>query len=110
MANTEYISYILQALEPPLWGRWELKERIRSVAGDIEKAVAGPLPVDVAAAVERLEAEMLEAAEALEFERAALLRDRLAELRSGAPAPESPAVPAKAAGAARKGRKSRKKA
>ncbi len=36
MANTEYISYILQALEPPLWGRWELKERIRSSAeGDI---------------------------------------------------------------------------
>ena len=85
-------------------------DAIRSVAGDIEKAVAGPLPVDVAAAVERLEAEMLEAAEALEFERAALLRDRLAQLRSGAPAPESPAVPAKAAKGGRKGRKPRKKA
>ena len=28
MTTTEYINYILQALEMPLWGRWQLKEQI----------------------------------------------------------------------------------
>ncbi|MBR1837571.1 MAG: UvrB/UvrC motif-containing protein, partial [Kiritimatiellae bacterium] len=63
-------------------------EAVRSVTGDAPGASsssASPLPDDRAAAVERLKAEMLEAAEALEFERAALLRDRLRELQSTPP-------------------------
>jgi len=36
---------------------------------------------DVHAAIQDIEREMLEAAEALEFERAAILRDELAELK-----------------------------
>jgi excinuclease ABC subunit B len=36
---------------------------------------------DVAVAIQDLEREMLEAAEALEFERAAMLRDQIAEIR-----------------------------
>ncbi|MBR1836299.1 MAG: excinuclease ABC subunit UvrB [Kiritimatiellae bacterium] len=63
-------------------------EAVRSVTGDAQgssTSAASPLPDDRAAAVERLKAEMLEAAEALEFERAALLRDRLRELQSTPP-------------------------
>ena len=67
---------------------------VKSVLGNADEAIAATaLPTDAAAAIERLKAEMLDAAEKLEFERAALLRDRIAELRAGgapAAAPEKP--------------------
>ena len=47
--------------------------------------------LDVDEAVREMEAEMVEAAEALEFERAALLRDQIRELKGG-PAMPSPAA------------------
>ena len=69
---------------------------MRAVVGDPDAAIAASaLPTDAAAAIEQLKAEMLEAANALEFERAALLRDRIAQLRAGeAPSP-APAAPPK---------------
>ena len=73
--------------------RRELSEdsAVRAVVGDPDAAIAASaLPTDAAAAIEQLKAEMLEAANALEFERAALLRDRIAQLRAG----EAPAAPA----------------
>ncbi len=57
---------------------------VRSVTGDLDAALtAAALPTDTAAAIEQLKAEMLEAASALEFERAALLRDQLKKLQTG---------------------------
>lgn len=52
---------------------------------DIERSVVRESGVDydVYKAMDEIEREMLEAAEALEFERAAVLRDELAELRRG---------------------------
>jgi excinuclease ABC subunit B len=59
---------------------------VRSVTGDLDAALtAAALPTDAAAAIEQLKAEMLEAANALEFERAALLRDQLKKLQSPPP-------------------------
>ena len=56
---------------------------VRSVTGDLDAALtSSALPTDAAAAIEQLKAEMLEAANALEFERAALLRDQLKKLQS----------------------------
>jgi excinuclease ABC subunit B len=52
-----------------------------------------------------LEAEMLEAAENLQFERAALIRDRINQLRGGDPAPTAQATSAKAKAKAKRGRK-----
>jgi excinuclease ABC subunit B len=52
-----------------------------------------------------LEAEMLEAAEGLQFERAALIRDRINQLRGGGPAPTAQATSAKAKAKAKRGRK-----
>jgi excinuclease ABC subunit B len=62
---------------------------------------------DVHAAIQDIEREMLEAAEALEFERAAILRDELAELKrqtGDAPAKAGKAQPAKGAGKRKRGR------
>ena len=61
---------------------------IRFIAGDLDDRIASAgssLPVDRARAIEELKAEMLEAANALEFERAALLRDQLKKLQSPPP-------------------------
>ncbi len=52
-----------------------------AVAGSLAGALAGA-PGELAALVERLEAEMLAAAEDLRFEEAALLRDEIEELRA----------------------------
>ena len=57
-------------------------DAVRSVVGAFGEAAPTALPDDRAAAIEQLKAEMLEAANALEFERAALLRDRLRALES----------------------------
>ena len=69
---------------------------VRAVVGDPDAAIAASaLPTDAAAAIERLKAEMLDAAGKLEFERAALLRDRIEKLRAGDAAPSpAPAGPA----------------
>jgi len=53
-------------------------------AGRIEETPAPPAPADAQAFLALLEYEMRRAAEALEFEKAAALRDRLRELRGGA--------------------------
>ncbi|MFN5963348.1 MAG: UvrB/UvrC motif-containing protein, partial [Verrucomicrobiota bacterium] len=46
---------------------------------------------NIADVIAQLQAEMLEASQALEFERAAHLRDQIRELQSGAALPVSPA-------------------
>jgi excinuclease ABC subunit B len=63
---------------------------IRSESEEIEKRIVRESGVDydVHRAIEEVEKEMLEAAEALEFERAAVLRDQLQELKRGV-APET---------------------
>ena len=77
---------------------------VRSVTGDLDTALtSAALPTDAAAAIEQLKAEMLEAANALEFERAALLRDQLKKLQEG----DAPAAPGAAPkGGAARGRRS----
>ena len=90
--------------------RRELSEdgAVRAVLGDPDEAIsASALPTDAAAAIERLKAEMLDAADKLEFERAAYLRDRIEKLRAGGtPADAAPAGRRRAhAPAARKARK-----
>ena len=69
---------------------------VRAVVGDVDAALtSAALPTDAAAAIEQIKAEMLEAANALEFERAALLRDQLKKLQSGLPdGPGSATMPA----------------
>lgn len=59
-------------------------DAVRSVAGEIEKKIVSEDGVEynVVQAIEEIKREMLEAAEALEFERAAALRDELRELQS----------------------------
>jgi len=58
-------------------------DAIRRVAGKMDEKIVAESGVDydVHAVIQQLEQEMLTAAEALEFERAAALRDELAELR-----------------------------
>jgi len=63
-------------------------DAVHAVLGAAADPAPSALPDDRAAAIEQLKAEMLEAANALEFERAALLRDRLRELEKPAPKPE----------------------
>ena len=68
--------------------RRELSEEsaVRSVTGETSPSTSfeppSALPDDRAKAIEQLKAEMAEAAAALEFERAALLRDQLRKLQS----------------------------
>ncbi len=59
-------------------------EAVRSVAGEIEAHIVADkgADYDVARAIRDIQREMLEAAEALEFERAAALRDELRELQT----------------------------
>jgi len=56
---------------------------VYSNRGEETAAVAETSPDDVAAVVAELQDEMAEAAGRLEFERAALLRDQIAALKSG---------------------------
>ncbi|MCX7817602.1 MAG: excinuclease ABC subunit UvrB [Kiritimatiellae bacterium] len=60
---------------------------VRERAREIERRIVreGGEDEDVHAAIQQLEAEMFEAAEALEFERAAMLRDRIRALKAGRP-------------------------
>lgn len=62
----------------------EIKDYVGEIAGvSIESAIQeGELPEDLAELIPELEKEMLEAAEALEFERAADLRDMIKELEN----------------------------
>ncbi len=64
-------------------------DAVRSVTGDIEHSIVAESggDYDVAAAIEEVKREMIEAADALEFERAAALRDELRELQSSVPTP-----------------------
>ena len=67
---------------------------VRAVVGDVDAALtSAALPTDAAAAIEQIKAEMLEAANALEFERAALLRDQLKKLQADGAPPPSPSPP-----------------
>ncbi|MCX5993115.1 MAG: excinuclease ABC subunit UvrB [Chloroflexi bacterium] len=60
----------------------DITERVRVVAEERAKYAAAPVPVDeIARLIKELEAQMKKAAKNLEFEKAALLRDRIVELR-----------------------------
>jgi len=65
---------------------------VRAESEEMEKSVVRESGVDydVHIAINELEKEMLEAAGLLEFERAAVLRDELAEMKAHMPATESP--------------------
>jgi excinuclease ABC subunit B len=56
-------------------------------AGDLQERVVkeGGEELDVHEVIQEMEIEMMEAAKALEYERAALLRDQIAELRAALP-------------------------
>ena len=63
----------------------EIKDYVGEIAGVSSNNIAhedGPFPEDVSELIPELEKEMLEAAEALEFERAADLRDIIKELEA----------------------------
>lgn len=66
--------------------RKEIQDGLRLIhaARDVEKSVVAESGVDYTAGelIHELEKEMLEAAEALEYERAAMLRDQIAELKA----------------------------
>ena len=85
-----------QSVRRALGGQLETEARAR----ELERAVAEtPGQYDAQTAISELEREMLAAAEALEFERAAALRDELRELRRGLEG-EPPAPPASTPAAA----------
>ena len=67
-----------------------LRLALSETASAMEEAVVAEsgVPYDIHAAMRQVEAEMLQAAQALEFERAAILRDELADLRRQAGLPE----------------------
>ena len=67
-------------------------EAVRSVAGEIERRIIAEdgADYDVARAIADVQREMLAAADALEFERAAVLRDELRELQSSCKTPPNP--------------------
>jgi len=70
---------------------------IREEAGEVETSVVREAGVDydVHQVVQDLEREMLEAAESLEFERAAALRDQIRDLRASKEAGGTPPAPAR---------------
>ena len=69
-----------QSVKRAIHNQFETQERGR----EIEQAVAeSPARYDVLEMIAELEREMLAAADALEFERAATIRDELKELRRG---------------------------
>ena len=60
----------------------DITERVKIVAEERAKYAAAPVPVDeIARLIKELEAQMKKAAKNLEFEKAALLRDRIVDLR-----------------------------
>ncbi|HEU4760339.1 MAG TPA: helicase-related protein, partial [Dehalococcoidia bacterium] len=60
----------------------DITDRVRQVAEERPEYTTGPVPKDeIARLVKDLEKQMKEAARNLEFEKAALLRDRITELR-----------------------------
>ena len=60
----------------------DITDRVRQVAEERPDYVTGPIPKDeIARLVKELEKQMKDAARNLEFEKAALLRDRIVELR-----------------------------
>ena len=82
----------------------QLEEEARHV---VESVAESQETYDIGRVISDLEAEMLQAAEALEFERAAELRDEIRELRRGleaAPAPKPPGKGRKGARAKAGGR------
>jgi excinuclease ABC subunit B len=83
------VSEIKAPLVPGAPDRWgELSERAADGKGSRKMGSPGMLPspdylYDVEAVVAQLRSEMLQAAEALDFETAAELRDQISELRGG---------------------------
>jgi excinuclease ABC subunit B len=60
----------------------DITDRVRQVAEEAPAYVAGAIPKDeIVRLVKDMEKQMKEAAKNLEFEKAALLRDRIVELR-----------------------------
>jgi excinuclease ABC subunit B len=60
----------------------DITDRLKRVAEEGPAYVTGPIPKDeIARLIKDLEKQMKEAAKNLEFEKAALLRDRIVELR-----------------------------
>ncbi|MCX6002262.1 MAG: excinuclease ABC subunit UvrB [Chloroflexi bacterium] len=60
----------------------DITERVKVVAEERSKYAAAPVPVDeIARLIKELESQMKKAAKNLEFEKAALLRDRIVDLR-----------------------------
>jgi len=60
----------------------DITERVKVVAEGRAKYEAAPVPLDeIARLIKELEAQMKKAAKNLEFEKAALLRDRIVDLR-----------------------------
>ncbi|MCX5997638.1 MAG: excinuclease ABC subunit UvrB [Chloroflexi bacterium] len=60
----------------------DITERVKVVAEERAKYAAAPVPVDeIARLIKELESQMKKAAKNLEFEKAALLRDRIVDLR-----------------------------
>ena len=70
-----------------------VEEEVRARVEEIEQGATEVQTVDREKLAISLEKEMLEAAQALEFERAALLRDRIARLRGEQPDPDTPSSP-----------------
>ncbi len=77
----------------------DITERVRVVADARARYEAGPIPMlkeDISRLIKDLESQMKAAARNLEFERAALLRDRIVDLRRAldeSPVPFLPAAP-----------------
>jgi len=71
----------------------EISESLRIIkkGGEIEESIVaeGGEDYDIHQAIQDVEREMLEAAERLEFERAAVLRDQLYELKTASESPDS---------------------
>ena len=60
----------------------DLTDSMRATTGEKEKATLGKMPKDeLARLIKELEKQMKQAAQELEFEKAALLRDQILELR-----------------------------
>lgn len=94
--------------------RKEIQESLKHLkqgAEDVEEMVVRETgeSYDVNRTIQQIEKEMLEAAESLEFERAAMLRDQLYELQDPPDRPVSPKKAKKVSYAGRKMRKRRRK-
>ncbi|NRA76341.1 MAG: excinuclease ABC subunit UvrB [Planctomycetes bacterium] len=72
-----------------------IEEEVRARVEEVEQGVADAPAVDRENLAISLEKEMLESAQALDFEKAALLRDRIARLRGEEPDPDTPSAPSR---------------